>query len=519
MLVQGLHVNAFRIIRNDGASRLTWNGEHFFREQLYKGIPIESRGYRIHEYLSKCFIDSSTIDPIQWNIRVGASTIADLWLEKEGTLWSVHKDAEFDQQNGRAHFTFTSSDGDVIKSVDALRYGAINAFIFTPNPIVSSGSKYGQHFSDQGDAMQEALFKELRQVELHASTDNGHLIFSDSMLVLRNLSSPNHPVDHFSQGVSLYDRSKPNFEAVHCIYHIRQMCDYLKDLGYAHLITPVQIDPHAHADGDYSSFTTALHPPALQFGTGGVDDAEDAQVIIHEYIHAVINTAAPKSYYGSERRIVEEAICDYFALRYTELLGNPKDVRVFSWDAHNEFWIGYFSRSHPLNIMDPMCDPSCQREKWLHLFCQISRILGNRSTDILVLEFAHHFVPYWDHVQLADRLLELCELFFEKAQADRLKILLRNEHFRFAELTHIVAGSPFKKIYAPKGRVSLVELKRFQVAELMHLNSSLIHSYDLSGGHILSISAPGPGFYLFRLTHREPYWFRKEELNYILVVY
>jgi hypothetical protein len=77
----------------------------------------------------------------------------------------------------------------------------------------------------------------------------------------------------------------------------------------------------------------------LLFGEGGVDDAEDADVIIHEYGHA-ISTSASNSNLGVERRTVDEAIGDYFAAMYSKQI-NPFDYeRVFSWDGHNEFWAG-----------------------------------------------------------------------------------------------------------------------------------------------------------------------------------
>ena len=55
----------------------------------------------------------------------------------------------------------------------------------------------------------------------------------------------------------------------------------------------------------------------LLFGEGGVDDAEDADVIIHEYAHAISYAASPETNSGTERRGLDEGLGDYFAAIYS----------------------------------------------------------------------------------------------------------------------------------------------------------------------------------------------------------
>jgi len=86
-------------------------------------------------------------------------------------------------------------------------------------------------------------------------------------------------------------------------------------------------------------FNFGYNPPRLYFGEGGVDDAEDADVIIHELSHAISHGAAPNTNTGTERRTFDEAFGDYFAERYGRRLGIAS-TRVFDWDGNNTFWNG-----------------------------------------------------------------------------------------------------------------------------------------------------------------------------------
>ena len=79
-------------------------------------------------------------------------------------------------------------------------------------------------------------------------------------------------------------------------------------------------------------------PTLHAFGEGGVDDAEDGDVIIHELGHAISHMRA-NSNSGTERSTYDEALGDYFAERYGRLLGITSN-RVFDWDGNNTFWSG-----------------------------------------------------------------------------------------------------------------------------------------------------------------------------------
>jgi hypothetical protein len=74
----------------------------------------------------------------------------------------------------------------------------------------------------------------------------------------------------------------------------------------------VIIDPHGtSADNSFFSY-----PNFIYYGTGGVDDAEDADVITHEYSHFLSRNAAPNTNVGMERQGLDEGLGDYVAASY-----------------------------------------------------------------------------------------------------------------------------------------------------------------------------------------------------------
>ena len=92
-----------------------------------------------------------------------------------------------------------------------------------------------------------------------------------------------------------YDRRADQFEQVMAYFWIDRAQAYLQSLGFGSTLRPaneqqqtVKIDQYG---GD--NFFETDQPFRIRYGKGGVDDAEDAEVIVHEYGHAVHNAQAP----------------------------------------------------------------------------------------------------------------------------------------------------------------------------------------------------------------------------------
>ena len=143
-----------------------------------------------------------------------------------------------------------------------------------------------------------------------------------------------------------FNRFDDAFEAVNTYYHIDSSMRYLNEtLGLS--IAPyqynggVRFDPHGLNGADNSYYSTATG--AVVFGEGGVDDAEDSDVIHHELGHGLHDWVTNGGL--SQVNGLSEGSGDYWAQSYNRSLGNwmpgdPAYQWVFIWDGHNPFWPG-----------------------------------------------------------------------------------------------------------------------------------------------------------------------------------
>ena len=125
-------------------------------------------------------------------------------------------------------------------------------------------------------------------------------------------------------------------------YHIDKMRRYIESLGFTD-VNPqaysggILCDPHGLNGDDNSHFIPSQD--RLAWGEGGVDDAEDADVIWHEFGHAIQDFIVA-GFQGNEG--LGEGFADYWAESYSRSLGTWAKTDeeynwVYGWDGHNEF--------------------------------------------------------------------------------------------------------------------------------------------------------------------------------------
>ena len=144
----------------------------------------------------------------------------------------------------------------------------------------------------------------------------------------------------------VFDREADGFEDVQVYFHVDRTQRYVQSLGYtgsrAVAAYPIEADAHSAGGTDNSFFlpsTTRAGEGTLHFGEGGTDDAEDADLIVHEYGHAILEWIAPGTFGGSitsEARALSEGFGDYWAYsaHAAQRLASGRDPFWFAdWDA------------------------------------------------------------------------------------------------------------------------------------------------------------------------------------------
>jgi Zn-dependent metalloprotease len=225
--------------------------------------------------------------------------------------------------------------------------------VFDPDPLTTAGVDYGAPYVDANDTDVPELNAERLEVTLRDITqgDDGLYRLVGPYARVDGSVGQNTaytaPAESAPDGFQ-YPRSDQHFEAVMVYYHIDKSQRYLQalDLGRGVQDGPIRVNPHGLGTADNSQYQPGLN--LLQFGDGGIDDAEDADVIWHEYAHALLEGGAPGLLGSNEGRALHEGWADYWAASYSRHLEEEGIVpgtatgdwrKVFTWDG-NEFWDG-----------------------------------------------------------------------------------------------------------------------------------------------------------------------------------
>ena len=113
-----------------------------------------------------------------------------------------------------------------------------------------------------------------------------------------------------------YTRHQDQFEQVMGYFWVNQAQEYLQSLGFGSTLPGIVKQPFDVKIDQYggdNSYQTSK-PYRIRLGKGGVDDAEDAEVIVHEYGHAVHESQVPGFGSTLDAGSIGESFGDYLAV-------------------------------------------------------------------------------------------------------------------------------------------------------------------------------------------------------------
>ncbi|HEY6933813.1 MAG TPA: M36 family metallopeptidase [Marmoricola sp.] len=183
-----------------------------------------------------------------------------------------------------------------------------SARVFMVNPVQSSGD---ESLTDRNDSATAVPASDYARVRLRNLDGSGYL--RGRWVTVE--SSTGQPA-YSSTNTFLYERHQDQFEQVMAYFWINQAQEYLQSLGFGSRYPGiVQQSLHVKIDqlGYDNSYQTDK-PFRIRYGKGGVDDAEDAEVIVHEYGHAVQASQVPGFGQSEEAGSIGEAFGDYLGV-------------------------------------------------------------------------------------------------------------------------------------------------------------------------------------------------------------
>jgi len=293
--------------------------------------------------------------------------------------------------------------------------------VFFPNPVALLQN---QSLTDQNDADYAALQPAYRTVALTNLDGSGYLI-GDWVNISSETGDPAYsPTNTFS-----YGRSDDRFEQVMAYYWITEAQKYIQSLGFGSTRRPVNKesqDVRINQWGQDNSFQTNHPKDELRFGKGGVDDAEDAEVILHEYGHAIQDSQIASFGSSEEAGAIGEGFGDYWAVTVTNKIAPTPDAPcVADWDS-----VSYTSgtphclRRVDLNLHYP-ADLSGEvhhdGQIWSRALWDIRQALGNVKADTIILEAHFAFAPDTSMPAAAQATVAAAQSLYGKSAATAVR--------------------------------------------------------------------------------------------------
>lgn len=307
---------------------------------------------------------------------------------------------------------------------DLNRYATGAGQVFLVNAIVATQDN---SLRDRKDAASAVPATAYRSVTLLGLEGTGLLdgTYASSKTSKRRVSSASQTF--------VFDRSTNGFSETMGYYFLDYAQRYIQSLGFSTVNNRQQVfsvDRYSKDNSFYQSSTKSI-----TYGTGGVDDAEDAEVIWHEYGHSILDNQVPGYGTSVEADSIGEGFGDYLAGSLgAKLSGGFQDACIAEWDATS-----YTStmppclrrldgtKHYPEDIVGEVHDDG---EIWSSALWQIRGAISAAKADTVILQ--HHFLLAADTTfnQAANALVTAAiNLGYSPAEVNAIRTILQNRGF------------------------------------------------------------------------------------------
>ncbi|TCC51154.1 bacillolysin [Kribbella capetownensis] len=423
-------------------------GKHYWYQQTFKGLPVVNGYYAKHETKGGGVEIADGRDAIPANLDVSVKVPAATATSSANSVVSAratrariagpHKDAVpapaatqgaaqlavVGGKDARVVWKVTSKSAEgVSQSLVDAKSGTVveskvvsqnidgHGSVFDPNPVVSEKN---EKLTDQNDKNQDALFLAQKNVILRNLDGSGKL---NGTYV--NIADAKGGVAQSKNNTFVYQRANNKFEQVMAYYHVNQTQEYIHQLGFTEVNNESQDFSINTFAGDNSFYSP--DDDMITMGEGGVDDAEDAEVIWHEYGHAMQDDVVPGFGASLEAGSMGEGFGDYWAVTMSEPVSKGFELPcVMDWDSTS-----YTSTEpHCLRRTDTgkttddiVGEVHDDGEIWSNALWDINRALGRTKANKVILEATFFYDPDTSFKAAAQDTVQAARLLYGKAAA------------------------------------------------------------------------------------------------------
>src|SRR3954447_26187377 len=297
------------------------------------------------------------------------------------------------------------------------------AQVFAPNPVADLGI---QTLTDQKDAdyfsADPALARAYHRVTLTDLDRSGTLTGAYAKVISETGKAAAN-----TGGGFVYTRDDDRFEQTMGYYWVTQAQRYIQSLGFGSTLPAVnrrqQLLRINQFGGDNSFYSEGKGKLTITFGKGGVDDAEDAEVIVHQYGHSVQDNQVPGFGSTPDAGAIGEAFGDCLAVTVSAAYApTPDEACVADWDSTS-----YTSRTphclrrvdgnkhYPEDLSSPR-EVHADGEIWSRALWDIRKALGASLADTIIIRAQFGFAPDISMPAAAARTIGPAGLYGRAAQ-------------------------------------------------------------------------------------------------------
>jgi zinc metalloprotease ZmpB len=296
--------------------------------------------------------------------------------------------------------------------------------VFLPNPVAELQD---ESLTDQKDA-DSAIPQSAYHTVTLTNLDGSGYLHGD----WANIRSETGDPAFSSDNTFIYTRHDDRFEQVMAYYWVTEAQKYIQSLGFGSTLRPVNMesqDIRINQIGIDNSFSWDKHD-LLRFGKGGVDDAEDAEVILHEYGHAIQDSQMTPPGFGTsvEAGSIGEGFGDYWAVTVSNVIApTPDPACVADWDS-----VSYTAGPvHCLRRVDTdLHYPTDLNGRvhhdgqiWSRALWDIRNALGHAEADKIILEAQFQFAPDTSMPAAAQATVAAAQSLYGSASAEASAVL------------------------------------------------------------------------------------------------
>jgi len=248
---------------------------------------------------------------------------------------------------GAVRYVVDADSGDILEAVSLRQSATGTGQVFDPNPIntLNNGALRDQSDTNYAGLAGAYASRTLRGIRATGTGADRRYHLDGPYVKMVDLKAANvgscmtgetevrKPPPVRADTNFNYNRSQPGFEHTTVYFHIDRNQRYIQSLGFTNLFNgPIRVDAHAFPQDNSFYCATPSGAGYLAFGDGGVDDAEDADVVMHEYGHALQDAASAGRYLGSgQAGAMGEGFGDYWA--FTARPAGPWATCFADWDS------------------------------------------------------------------------------------------------------------------------------------------------------------------------------------------